>query len=150
MTIPTNDTATSPFTFQVQGTAFAAPAMSLSGNTKPIASGDARPAPTGTDFGSAKTNVGTVVKTFTIKNTGSDVLNFNGSPVVSLSGDAAADFAVTTDAASDPLNPGDTTTFTLTFTPTANAGTVENAVATINSNDPAGAFTLNLKGTATA
>ena len=60
--------------------------IDIQGNNQPIADGNATPSPiTGTDFGSANTGGGVVVRTFTIFNTGSQPLDLTGTPLVQLS-----------------------------------------------------------------
>lgn len=81
------------------------PEIDLVGSGVGIANGDTTPDPTdGTDFGSVDINGGTVVRTFTISNTGDATLSRTGSPLVALSGDGA--FAVTSQPASSSVAAG--------------------------------------------
>ncbi len=146
VSIATNDTTTSPYTFSIQGTGIDSPVVQVLGNTKVIATGNTPSTTDFSDFGGIKANQGTIVKTFTIKNVGSDFLNLDGDPVIG--GTNAADFAVTTSPSTDPLDQAETTTFQITFTPTAVGA--ETANVTINSNDGNGAYTFNIKGTGNA
>lgn len=71
-----------------------------------------------TDFGSVATGGGTVVRTFTIQNSGNLPLNLAGTPKVAVSGTHAADFTVTQQPDS-PVAAGGSTTFQITFAPGA-------------------------------
>jgi hypothetical protein len=96
-----------------------APEINIQGNGNTIADGDMTPSTADhTDFGNVV--VGTsFTRTFTIQNVGSANLNLTGSsPFVSISGANAADFSVTT-APTTPISPGGSTTFVITFTPSA-------------------------------
>lgn len=149
ITIPSNDPNPSPFTFIVQAQTVQAPALLVSGGTPiaAIANGQTTAATAnGTDFGSAKSNSGTVVKTFTIKNAGSASMTLNGSPLVQIDGSDAIDFTASNPLATT-LAAGATTTFTITYTPTSIG--VENAVVSIASDDPTGGYSFAIKGTGT-
>jgi len=71
-----------------------------------------------TDFGATTVSSGTVVRTFTIQNTGNLPLNLTGTPKVVVSGTHAADFTVTRQPDS-PVAAGGSTTFEITFNPGA-------------------------------
>jgi len=90
----------------------AAPEVSVEGNSTEIADGDSSPS-TGdhTDFGSADMDSGTVVRTFTIRNTGSANLTLSGTPMIAVGGDNAADFTVTANATSPVAATTGSTTF---------------------------------------
>jgi hypothetical protein len=93
------------------------PEMDVLGNAVSIADGDTTPSlADDTDFGSADANGGTVVKTFTIQNTGTASLNLNGTPTVSISGGAG--FSLTT-MPTTPVGVSSSTTFQITFDPSA-------------------------------
>jgi hypothetical protein len=96
--------------------------MRVEGNSVEIVDGDATPSTADhTDFGDADIATETVVRTFTIRNTGTDTLNLTGTPLVVITGVDAADFSVT-------LQPGATintlaaVTFQVTFNPTTAGG----------------------------
>lgn len=123
------------------------PEIDLRGNNVSITNGSSSPATSNhTDFGSTAVAGGTVVRTFKILNTGSDTLKLTGTtPFVTLSGANAADFSVTTTPASIILA-GDSTSFQVTFDPSA-AG-VRNADISIANNDSdENPYTFNIKGT---
>ena len=100
-------------------TTLSVPEMDLQGNGNSIADGDTTPsAEDHTDFGHIDVDSGSINRTFTIENSGIAVLNLTGSPAVEITGTHAADFTLTTDA-SATVNAGSTTTFVITFDPSA-------------------------------
>lgn len=111
------------------------------------------PVGTGLTDGSANIAFGTVVVgsssglfTFTIKNTGSADLT---GLAVTKDGTHASDFIVNTTGMSTTVTPGGSTTFTVTFSPTA--GGARSAAIHIASNDAdENPFDINLTGTAIA
>ncbi len=118
----------------VRGVAPPAPVIRVSGNGIVITSGDASPSKTDwTDFGNANLSLQSVTQTFTIRNTGNQNLHLNGSVRVVIGGANAGDFYINTDAAAN-VAAGGTTTFTITFDPSALG--VRNATLTISSTDP--------------
>jgi len=128
-------------------TPFNGPEINLQGNSTSIASGDATPATADhTDFGNAAVSGGTVVRTFTIQNTGSAVLNFTGSsPYVAISGTHASDFSITA-IPSATVAASSSTTFQVTFDPSAVG--VRNATLTIANDDSnEGSYTFAIQGT---
>ncbi|MFC1499093.1 choice-of-anchor D domain-containing protein [Verrucomicrobiota bacterium] len=87
------------------------PEMDVSGNGVEIVNGDNTPsAVDDTDFGA-----GVVSHVFTITNSGLDVLNLTGIPIVQLSGNT--DFTVTSQPGSSTIASGGSTTFTVQFNP---------------------------------
>jgi hypothetical protein len=105
------------------------PVSQVQGNGVTIASGDSTPSPAdGTDFGG--TTIGSTLRqAFTIRNTGSADLT---SVAVTLSGSSA--FSVS-DHPATTISPGSSSTFTVTFTPTAN-GVVTATVNFTSNQDP--------------
>ncbi len=98
------------------------------------------------DFGSIDTASGTVVKTFTIQNTGGTTLTLSGNP--SISTNNASDFSVTTNPANLLLTAGSSTTFQVTFDPSADG--IRTTTVTISSDDAdEGTYTFNISGTGT-
>ncbi len=98
--------------------AYPAPEVELSGNGVPIANNDSTPALADhSDFGSAMTGTapGSVMRTFTVANTGTLPLTLGS---LSLGGTHAAEFSLTTPPAAS-VAPGASTTFQLTFVPSA-------------------------------
>lgn len=98
----------------------AAPEINLKGNNVSIANNDLTPsAADHTDFGATAVAGGTIVRTFTIENTGGTDLSLTGSsPYVAISGTNAADFSITA-IPSTPVTGAGTTTFQVTFDPSA-------------------------------
>lgn len=117
--------------FKIQGVvAVPSPEINLQGNAVSIVSGDATPSLTDhSDFGSTPTTGGTIVRTFTIQNTGTAVLNVGA---ITFSGVNAADFNVTT-APSATVAASGSTTFQVTFDPSADG--IRNATISIVNND---------------
>lgn len=108
-----------------------APEINLQGNATNIISGAiATSAANHTDFGSVNWG-SSFVRTFTIQNTGTGVLNLTGSPIVQLLGSSA--FSITLQPTLSTVNPSSSRTFQITFTPTA-IGT-QNATVTIANDD---------------
>ncbi|AWI24843.1 hypothetical protein HYN49_02460 [Flavobacterium pallidum] len=128
------------------GNPLSPPEIDLLGNSISITNGDSTPsAADHTDFGSVAF-AGTVVRTFTIKNTGASALNLSGTPRVQLSGSSS--FSVTTQpsAASVPAN--GSLTFQITYT--SGAFTAENATVSISNNDSdEGTYTFAITGIGT-
>ncbi|WP_264559877.1 choice-of-anchor D domain-containing protein [Flavobacterium sp. N2270] len=110
--------------------AVSGPEINIQGNAVSIVSGDVTPSLIDhTDFGSTPTTGGTIVRTFTIQNTGTTVLNVGA---ISFSGANAADFSVTS-APSTTIAASGSTTFQVTFNPSADG--LRNAVISIVNND---------------
>ncbi len=117
--IVNNDADENPYNFTIQGTGVARE-IEIQGNATTIADGDTSPALTDwTDFSTV-----TATRTFTIRNTGNIILNLGA---ISFSGTNASDFAVTT-APAATIGAYGTTTFVVTFTPSA----INNRTATIS------------------
>ncbi len=90
--------------------------IAVTGNSIEIADGDATPGVSDhTDFGTAPSGSGTVVRTFTILNTGTADLTLGS---VTVGGPNAADFAVNTPPPST-VGPGGSVAFQVTFDPSA-------------------------------
>lgn len=98
-----------------------------------------------TNFGSLEVTSGERVKSFTIENTGNTALTLSGSsPYITISGANASDFSITT-IPSNSIAASGTTTFGITFNPSA-TGT-RNAIVIISSNDEDEAeYTFAIKG----
>jgi hypothetical protein len=112
----------------------AGPEIALSGNGQPIDDGATGTSATNhTDFGGTAVAGGTVVRTFTIANSGTTALNLTGTPKVVVSGTHAADFTITLDPATPVSASGGTTTLQITFNPSANG--LRTATLTLASDD---------------
>jgi Concanavalin A-like lectin/glucanases superfamily/Secretion system C-terminal sorting domain/Protein of unknown function (DUF1573) len=116
--------------------------ITLTGNNNCITSGDVTPSLLdNTNFGNF--GISPISKTFKIVNSGNSVLSISS---VVISGFNAADFSITT-ATATSVAAGDSTSFTITFSPTAGLG-VKDATVTINNSDlDEAAFTFNIRGT---
>ncbi len=114
----------------------------------PITNGGAATVANNTDFGATCAPGGSVVKTFTIKNTGAVNLTLSGSPLAVLGGTNANQFSITTQPVAT-VAANSSTTFTVSYTPTA-TGT-HNATITLTNNDATSSpYVINIKGTANA
>ena len=128
-----NDGADNVWTFTIR--AIRAPEINIQGNAVTIVDGDTTPTTTDhTDFGNVNVTGGTMVRTFTIQNTGTLNLNLTGTPpsYITISGTNAADFTVTANPTT-PIAASGSTTFSITFDPSALG--VRTATITIANND---------------
>ncbi len=145
--IANNDPDENPYSFTIQGTGTGGPEMAVSGNGVEITDGDSSPAAADdTDFGSQDIAAGGTANTFTITNSGSISLNLNGSPRVTISGAHAGDFNVTAQPATPVSVAGGTTTFTITFDPSA-LGTRTASVSIANDDGDENPYTFAIQGT---
>lgn len=105
------------------------PDIDVQGNGTSIADGDVTPSLVDdTDFGSAVVSSATVVKTYTIENTGTSATDLTlSNPAVSLASGSSAEFTITAQPSDLILSAGETTTFQVTYTPV----TLGTATATI-------------------
>jgi len=131
------------FTTEESFTTASGPEINVKGNDQLINSGDTTPSEEDhTDFGGIDLNGGTQDHTFTIYNTGLGTLNLTGSPKVELSG--STDFSLNTDATT-PVASGCSTTFTITFDPSA-TGTVTTTVTIANDDYDENPYTFTIQG----
>ncbi|MDY2587805.1 LamG-like jellyroll fold domain-containing protein [Winogradskyella aquimaris] len=121
--------------------------INITGNSNDIIDGDTTPQfADGTDFGNVDIAGGTRANTFTIENLGGiNTLNLTGSsPYVAISGAHAADFSVTT-IPSNAISAGSSTSFTITFNPSAVG--LRTATLTIANNDSdENPYNFNIQG----
>ncbi|MBT8270641.1 MAG: choice-of-anchor D domain-containing protein, partial [Bacteroidia bacterium] len=146
VTITFTNGTNSPYTFAIQGNGQAAvPEMDITGLGISIADGDTTPSTTDdTDFGT--TAIGfPVAHTFTIHNLGVANLNLGAT---SITGANPLDFVVTT-APGTPVTPSGTTTFVITFNPTA-LGTRTATFSIVNDDSDENPYNFDLIGLATA
>lgn len=127
----------------------ALPEMNVKGNGVSIADGDITPSTADyTDFGSVDVSTGTLARTFTIENIGTGALNLtDASPYVVISGTNAADFTVTV-IPSTPVAASGTTTFEITFNPSA-TGTRNASVSIANNDSNENPYNFNITGVGT-
>ncbi len=149
ISIANDDADENPYNFVIQGTGSNAE-INLVGNSVSIADGATTPSLTNhTDFGSQTVASGTIVRTFTIQNTGTSDLNLtDASPYISISGDNSADFSVTaipspTVAASSEIS------FSITFDPSV-AGLRSATISIANNDANENPYNFNIQGTGTA
>ncbi len=110
--IPNN--ANTRYDFMIQGTGDG-PIMAVEGNGQPIDHASTTPSEDNhTDFGTV-TMPGTLIRTFTIKNTGVSDLTLGN---ITVSGNQAGDFTVTQPSPTT-VSPSGSVTFNVTFTPGA-------------------------------
>jgi hypothetical protein len=145
--IASNDGDESPYDFTIQGTSvLTVPEIELVGNSQVIADGDTVPSLSDhTEFGSVPTG-GSVVRTFTIRNTGSGTLNLTGTPRVQLTG--SGDFTVIAQPAGTVAAGGGTTTFQVQFTP-GSAGLKMALVQIVSNDGDENPYDFTIQGTGT-
>jgi uncharacterized repeat protein (TIGR02543 family) len=121
--------------------------INLQGNSTNIVSADVSPSTADhTDFGNTSVSGGTVVRTFTIQNTGAATLNLTGSsPYVAISGANAADFSITA-IPSATIAASSSTTFQVTFDPSA-VGLRTATLTIANDDSDEGTYTFAIQGT---
>lgn len=120
--------------------------INLQGNSNNIVSGSTTPSLTNhTDFGSLAVTGGTMVRTFTIQNTGGTALNLTGSPsLIAVSGAHAGDFTVTS-LPTSPLAASGSTTFQITFDPSA-TGLRTATISIANDDSDENPYTFAIQG----
>jgi hypothetical protein len=147
VTIANNDSDENPYNFVIQGSGIGVPEIETLGNLQVIADGDTTPVSTDhTDFGSIVTG-STIVRTFTIRNTGTGVLNLTSSPKVQISG--STDFTVIAQPAATVAANGGTTTFQVQFAPTS-IGTKTATIQIYNDDSDENPYNFTIQGTGTA
>lgn len=121
--------------------------INLVGNSTSIVDGDTTPSTADhTDFGSTAVTGGTVVRTFTIQNLGASIsLNLTGSsPYVVIGGTNASDFSVTA-IPSATIAAGGSTTFNITFNPSA-PGLRSATLSIANDDSDENPYNFNIQG----
>ena len=123
------------------------PEMNVKGNNTSIVDGDISPSTTDhTDFGTANVTSGTVIRTFTVENTGPGALNLSGSPKVAISGTNASDFTVNLQPNSPVAATNGTTTFQVTFDPSA-SGSRTATISIANNDSNENPYNFSVQGT---
>ncbi|WP_139373369.1 DUF7453 family protein [Prosthecobacter debontii] len=121
------------------------PEIAVSGNGTDIVDGDSSPTENDhTDFGQADVVAGSVVRTFTLENTGPDGLTVG---TVSVGGTNAGDFTITTQPGSSVVS-GNSTTFQVTFNPSA-AGLRTATLSFSNDDGDENPFNFSIQGSGT-
>ena len=122
--------------------------INITGNSNDINDGDTTPqVADGTDFGNVDISGGTSANSFVIENLGGvNTLNLTGSsPYVIISGANAADFSVTT-IPSNAITAGSSTSFTITFNPSA-VGLRTATLTIANDDSDENPYNFNIQGT---
>ena len=124
----------------------AEPEINIKGNGTSITDGDTSPSvDDDTDFGSVTIASGTNANAFTIENTGGETLSLTGaSPYVVITGHTS-DFTLTS-TPSNSISAGGSTTFEITFTPTA-GGTRSASISIANDDSNENPYNFNIQGT---
>ncbi|MFZ6027423.1 MAG: choice-of-anchor D domain-containing protein, partial [Chloroflexota bacterium] len=119
--------------------------MDVLGNGLSIASGSSTPSVSdGTDFSSVAVGMASITHTFTIRNTGDDVLALLGNPAVEITGTHAADFQVIVQP--DVSVAADSSvTFAVIFTPSA-AGLRTATISIASSDTDENPYTFVVQG----
>jgi trimeric autotransporter adhesin len=147
VTITNDDSDEAVYTFLIEGTG-TNPEINVTGNAANIADGDTTPTTADhTDFGSTYITGGTITRTFTIQHdsSGSGTLSIG---TITISGANASDFSVTTLPGSTSLASSASTTFVVTFNPSATG--LRTATISIASNDAnENPYDFTIQGTGT-
>lgn len=109
----------------------AVPEIDVMGNSVSIADEDTTPSPIDdTDFGSTDITLGSIIKTFTIYNLGAANLIISNPTI---SGTGAAHFSISSFPSTLTISPGNSTTFSIKFDPSATGNKI--AIIKIPNND---------------
>ena len=136
-----NNTDVNPFQFDIE--AFATPVTAPKATVRQGVTLISHPSGS-FDFGSVNQGVISSTVAFTIKNTGTDLVNPLTLGTVAVTGGDATMFSVAIQPASTSLAVDASTIFTMTFTPTSTGA--KTTTVTIPSNDPAAPYTFNVTG----
>ncbi|MBK8491380.1 MAG: choice-of-anchor D domain-containing protein, partial [Saprospirales bacterium] len=119
------------------------PEILVEGNSVEITNGDNSPDPADdTDFGDQTVN-STTDHTFTIRNTGTTMLNLTGTPIVAISG--ASEFSVFTQPSGTSIAPNGSLTFVVRYAPTA-AGSHTATISIDNDDCDENPYTFDVLG----
>ncbi|WP_168710286.1 choice-of-anchor D domain-containing protein [Flavobacterium sangjuense] len=137
-----NDANENPYNFNIQGTG-AEQEINVVANSTTIVDGDTTPTTTDyTDFGSQDYTIGSIIKTYTIQNTGVGSLTIG---TITLSGTGAAEFSVNTTSTSASVAAGASTTFTITFDPSS-IGTKVASITIVNNDANENPYNFDIQG----
>jgi endo-1,4-beta-D-glucanase Y len=144
ITIANDDSNESSYVINLTGTGTSSPIPEINvkaGATNVAAAGSF-------DFGSSPIGTATSATTFTIENIGTASLTLSGTPKVSIAGTNAGDFTIVQTGVTSPVATAGTTTFTITFNPSA-TGARTAAITILNNDSDEGSYVINLTGTGT-
>ncbi|HPJ66271.1 MAG TPA: choice-of-anchor D domain-containing protein [Desulfobacteraceae bacterium] len=141
-----NAATSSPSSFTVNVTA---PEIDIKGNGTSIPDNDTSPDTSDdTDFGSTGLVSGGITHTFTIENTGSATLNLtDSSPYLVIAGTNSGDFSLGSIPSNTIASGGGTTTFDITFNPSA-VGLREATISIANNDSDENPYNFSIQGTA--
>lgn len=149
VSIANTDADENPYNFDIRGFGLAAE-IQIEGNGEEIPDGDTTPrAADYTDFGSEDILEGSQAQIFTIFNTGNaNLVLTDPAPHIEIGGDHSADFTLT-QAPTSPVASNGSTTFTITFNPTAEG--IRSATISLANNDiDEDPYTFSIQGIGTA
>jgi len=138
ISIANNDSDENPYNFKVEGTGDTAPEINVKQGTTQIAKGGSY------DFGNINLGSSSGARTFTIENVGNEDLYLNGSGVTISSG--SGEFSLN-NTSSSPIAGGNSTTFTVTFSPTGSPGSKSATISISNSDADESTYNFTLLGT---
>ena len=142
--IANDDSDEYPYNFSIQGMG-TEQEINVQGNTVSIVDGDTTPTTTDwSDFGLTDINSGTVIRTFTIQNTGTSTLTIGA---ISISGTNASEFTVST-LPNATAAPGGFTTFDITFNPST-VGIRTATISFVNNDGNENPYNFSIQGTGT-
>ncbi|GGD28092.1 choice-of-anchor D domain-containing protein [Hyunsoonleella pacifica] len=149
VSIANDDSDENPYSFNIQGTGITTvQEINIQGNSVDIADGDTTPDTSDdTDFGSIVVTSGNNANTFTIQNLGTvSSLNLTGaSPYITIGGAHPGDFTVTS-IPSATIAASSSTTFEITFDPSA-LGTRTATASIANDDGDENPYTFDIQGT---
>ena len=142
VSIANNDSDENPYTFTISGIGTTAvPEINLKQGSNNIV------CTTGSfDFHGVRVGSSSSVITFTIENTGYGNLNLTGSPIVGITGTNASQFIANTNLTNTTITYGNSTTFTITFSPTSTGNKIA-SVSIVNNDSDENPYTFTIKGT---
>lgn len=144
ISIVNSDASENPYNFSIQATGVpAGPEMDIYGNGVAISSGDLTPSTADyTDFN------GEGSRQFVIYNNGTTALSLSGTPIVSIGGVDAADFAISYSPDTSVSNASETT-FVVSFAPST-LGTKNATISIANNDATENPYTFAITATSTA
>ncbi|WMJ73937.1 glycosyl hydrolase family 8 [Cytophagaceae bacterium ABcell3] len=124
--IENNDSDENPYYINLEGIGIA-PEINLAVGSESISPSETY------DFGDQEMETSSEAVTFTIGNSGLATLHLTGTPLISVTGDAAEDFIVSQESTTATLSEGESTAFSVIFAPSAPG--LRSAEISIESND---------------
>ncbi len=122
------------------------PNATVIGNSVTIVDGDSTPTTTDhTDFGSLDIGTGTVVRTFSIRNDGTADLTIGA---ITLGGTGSGDFSASALSPVSPIAAGNTSTFTVTYTPST-VGTSDATISIVTDSPGENPYNFSITAEAT-